>query len=124
MNFIMEYWPVLVSAFAAVLLAVIVVIRFCKSNRKEQIKKIREWLLYATTLAEKELGGGTGKLKLRFVYDMFAVKFPWMVQVISFDRFSGLVDEVLHDMNALLQTNSAVQLYVNGPVEVNENAEG
>lgn len=124
MNFIMEYWPVLVAAFAVVLLVVIVVIRFCKSNKKEQINKIREWLLYATTLAEKELGGGTGKLKLRFVYDMFAVKFPWMVQVISFERFSELVDEALHEMNALLQTNSAVQLYVNGPVEVNENAEG
>lgn len=124
MNFIYEYWPILVAAFAAILLVVIAVICFCKGNRKDQINKIREWLLYATTLAEKELGGGTGKLKLRYVYDMFAAKFPWMVPIISFDKFSELVDDVLHDMNTLLQTNSAVQLYVNGPVEVNENAEG
>jgi hypothetical protein len=86
---------------------------------------VREWLLYATTLAEKELGGGTGKLKLRYVYGLFVDKFTWVAKAISFDTFSGLVDDALIQMNKLLTSNTAVQLYVNGPVEVEDDtAEG
>lgn len=116
MDFIMENWYLVVIAVALVVAAVMAIITFFKSGSKKQIEKIKEWLLYATTLAEKELGGGTGKLKLRYVYDMFVVKFPWLVKVISFEFFSGLVDEVLEDMNNLLATNTAVNNYVNGSV--------
>lgn len=114
MNFIIENWYVIVIAIAFIVAAVMAIIAFCKSGSKEQINKIKEWLLYATTLAEKELGGGTGKLKLRYVYDMFVEKFPWLAKVISFDYFSNLVDEVLEDMNKLLETNTDVKNYVEG----------
>lgn len=124
MTFIIENWPFIVFIIVIAFISILAGIRFFKSSKESQIKKLREWLLYATTIAEKELGSGTGKLKLRYVYDMFATKFPWLVKIISFDRFSELVDDVLRDMNSLLQTNSAVQLYVNGPDETDENAEG
>lgn len=87
------------------------------SKARKDMKKIREWLVYATTIAEKELGGGTGQLKLRQVYDMFVSKFTWLAKIISFDKFSELVDEALGDMNKLLQTNTAVSAFVNGSVE-------
>lgn len=117
MEFISENWMFIILAIAAIAVGVVFAIRFSKSSKEEQIKKIREWLIYATTIAEKELGGGTGQLKLRRVYDMFVSKFTWLAKVISFDKFSELVDEALGDMNKLLQTNTAVSDYVNSSVE-------
>lgn len=117
MEFISENWAFIILAMVAIAVGVVFAIRFFKSSKEEQMKKIREWLVYATTIAEKELGGGTGQLKLRKVYDMFVNKFTWMAKIISFDKFSDLVDEALGDMDKLLQTNTAVRAFVNGSVE-------
>ena len=117
MEFISENLAFIVLIIAAIVVGVVFAIRFFKSSKEEQMKEIREWLIDATTIAEKELGGGTGQLKLRQVYDMFVSKFTWMAKVISFDKFSELVDEALCDMNKLLQTNTAVSAFVNGSVE-------
>lgn len=112
MKFIIDNWYIIIAAIAAIVVGVVMCVRFFKNSSEEQLKKVREWLLYATTLAEKELGGGTGKLKLRYVYDMFVTKFPWLADIISFERFSKLVDDALVDMNELLKTNTAVKEYV------------
>ena len=117
MDFFIENWFVIIAILAIVVGIIVSVIKFVKSGKASQIANLKEWLLYATTEAEKALGSGTGKLKLRTVYDMFLAKFPWLAKVISFDMFSGLVDEALEDMNDLLTNNAAVQLYVNGPDE-------
>jgi hypothetical protein len=125
MSFIVENWYIIVAAIAIVAVGVAAAVRFLKQPSDEQLDKVREWLLYATTLAEKELGGGTGKLKLRYVYGLFVDKFTWVAKVISFETFSELVDEALGQMNKLLTSNTAVQLYVNGPAEVEDDtAEG
>lgn len=112
MDFIVDNWYVIVLAIAAIIIGIFAINKFFRKNINEQIDKVKEWLLYATTLAEKELGSGTGKLKLRYVYDMFASKFPWLVKIVSFESFSKLVDEVLVEMNELLSSNSAVKKYV------------
>lgn len=117
MDFFIDNWFVIVAVVAIVAALVVAIVKFIKSGKASQIANLKEWLLYATTEAEKALGSGTGKLKLRTVYDMFLLKFPWLAKIISFDTFSGLVDEALEDMNDLLTNNSAVQLYVNGPSE-------
>lgn len=126
MKFIIEYWPLIVASLAVIAALIVSIVKVCKTDKKVLLANVKEWLLYATTLAEKELGSGTGKLKLRYVYDMFVVKFPWLAKVISFAYFSSLVDESLESMNDLLVTNNAVQLYVNGPSEESEdpNAKG
>lgn len=117
MEFIVDNWYIIVAFIVAIAGAVIAAVKFFKNPSTKQLEKIREWLLYATTLAEKELGGGTGQLKLRFVYDMFVEKFSWLAKVVSFEKFSELVDEALGDMNDMLTQNVAVQLFVNGPSE-------
>lgn len=117
MDFIIDNWLVIVVAIVLVVSAVIAIVRFFRTPTKAQLNKVREWLLIATARAEKELGSGTGKLKLRFVYDLFVGRFPWLAKVISFERFSDLVDEALEDLNGLLKTNSAVNTYVNGSAE-------
>lgn len=120
MDFLIDNWTLIVAGLAIVAGIIATVIKFIKSGKASQMKNLKEWLLYATTEAERALGSGTGKLKLRTVYDMFLLKFPWLAKIISFDTFSDLVDEALEDMNSLLNTNTAVQTYVNGPAESEE----
>ena len=79
-----------------------------------QLAKVKEWLLWAVTEAEKDLGGGTGKLKLRQVYDLFVTRFPWLAKLVSFELFSDMVDEALEQMREMLDTNEAVKAFVEG----------
>ena len=117
MKFIIEYWYIIVAFAAVVAGAAIAVVWFFGLPRGAQLKKVREWLLLAVTKAEKELGSGTGKLKLRTVYDAFLTKFPWLAPVVSFERFSELVDDALDEMKKMLEENQAVQSFVSGPTE-------
>lgn len=117
MKFITENWFVLV-AFAAVAAAGgYAVYAFVRMPSDKQTEKVREWLLYAVTKAEKELGGGTGQIKLRYVYDMFVARFTWLAQVISFDMFSMMVDDALEKMKGMLEGNKALRQLVNGKPE-------
>lgn len=114
MKFITENWFVLVALAAVAAAGGYAVYTFVKMPSDKQLKKIREWLLYAVTKAEKELGGGTGQIKLRYVYDMFVARFGWLAQVISFEMFSTMVDEALEKMKGMLASNKAMQELVNG----------
>ena len=89
---------------------------FMKMPKTSQITKVKEWLLYAVAIAEKELGSGTGKLKLRYVYDMFISKFPHLSKTVSFEGFSLLVDEALEQFREMLEQNKNVNKYINGEV--------
>lgn len=114
MRLITENWFLIVALAAVVGAGACAVYAFAKLPSEEQLAKVREWLVYAVTMAEKELGGGTGKIKLRYVYDMFVTKFPWIAKVISFEVFSNMVDDALEDMRQMLEDNKAVQELVNG----------
>jgi len=114
MKFITEYWFVIVAGIALASGAGYTVYAFFKMPSDKQLNKVREWLLYAVTVAEKELGAGTGKLKLRYVYDMFVSRFGWLAEVITFEMFSMMVDEALEKMKDMLDSNKAVQSLVAG----------
>lgn len=117
MDFFIENWFLLFAFVAMVVTFVLAIWSFFKKPTPEQMDNLREWLLGAVTEAEKELGGGTGQLKLRQVYDAFLVRFPWLAKVISFDTFAELVDEALEEMRAMLAKNTAVQAYVAGDLK-------
>ena len=112
MDFIINNWYFIFLALAVILVVVRAVRVFLNRPTDAQIKTIKEWLLWACTEAEKELGGGTGKLKLRYVYDAFLSKFPGLSAIISCDMLSGLVDEVLGDMREILSSNKQANAYV------------
>ena len=123
MEFLIENWYIILAAMALGALAVVAVVRFFRLPREKQMENVRQWLLGAVTAAEKELGGGTGKLKLRTVYDAFLTKFPWLAPVIPFEQFSGLVDAALVEMRKLLADNKAVQQMVTGEDSINGTTE-
>lgn len=110
MDFIIEYGFLILALVAVVIAAICLV--------KGNINAAKEWLVYATSMAEKQFGSGTGVLKLRFVYDMFLTKFPGLAKIISFDRFSKFVDDALETMKSNLENNKAIKEFVNGPEEV------
>lgn len=73
-------------------------------------QKVKNWLVYAVTLAESELGSGTGQLKLRSVYNMFVLRFPKLSMIITFERFSDLVDDALDIMREMLKNNKIADI--------------
>ena len=115
MGFLLDYWYVILGVAAVAIGGGIAVYRFVGIPTEKQLEKVREWLLYAVTVAEKELGAGTGKLKLRYVYD-------WFARIIDFETFADMVDEALEEMKQMLDANAAVAAYVavgnNDPEEV------
>lgn len=111
-DFLVNYWWVLIIAIAVIAVGGYAIYAFVKMPSTSQIAKVKEWLLYAVTKAEKELGSGTGQIKLRYVYDMFLSKFPFLVKVISFESFSTLVDEVLEKFESMLSDNNKLKSYV------------
>ena len=120
MEFIINYWYIIVALTAALVVAGVAIYRYFGLPSDAQLAKVREWLLWAVTEAEKELGGGTGKLKLRQVYDLFVTRFPWLARIVPFDLFSSMVDDALEDMREMLKTNQAVKAHVSGEGVSNE----
>ena len=114
MEWLIDNWTLLVVVLAAMICVAVYVKKFADKPTEAQIAAIKEWLLWACMVAEKELGGGTGKLKLRSVYDAFLTKFPWAARVISFEEFSVMVDSALIELRKLLETNEAIKGFVNG----------
>lgn len=117
MKWIIDNWSLLVVTVCACVAIVIYVKKFTGMPSEEQVAKIKEWLLWAVIQAEKDLGGGTGALKLRYVYDLFVTTFPDVAKIISFELFSKWVDEVLVQMKHLLETNFDIKYYVERPME-------
>lgn len=111
-----ENWYVYVAAIAVLAAGGYGVYRFVKTPSEEQLRKVKEWLLIAVLEAESALGSGTGQMKLRYVYDLFVTRFRWVAYLLTFDRFTELVDEALVEMRKALDTNTNINsmVYLDG----------
>lgn len=107
-EFINEYWFLIVAAIAFVSVVAIKAYKWFKKPNSEQIRQVKEWLLFAVAKAEENLGSGTGELKLRYVYDMFVAKFPAIAIFINFEDFSIMVEEALQKFEELIQINPSI----------------
>lgn len=85
---------------------------FFTSPSEKQKEALREWLKWAVTKAEKELGSGTGQIKLREVYNMALQQFPWLTKVVPFDIFCLYVDEALDWMRDQINKNKSIESFV------------
>ena len=110
---------VLYIAVAMILIggAILFIVNFCKAGQAQQMQMISEWLLLAVVQAEKELGGKTGEIKLRYVYDKFLQRFNKVANFITFEQFSEMVDVALDRMKLLLSSNAVIAHYVKGDEE-------
>lgn len=107
MDFILNYWQCILAALVLVLLAVGLVWWFVKLPKERKVAQVKQWLLSAVVEAEKALGAGTGPQKLKRVYDLFVERFPRLARMVSFETFSGWVDEALEAVKDLLEDIAA-----------------
>ncbi|WPK11828.1 hypothetical protein R6U77_18340 [Lysinibacillus louembei] len=114
LNFLIEYWTLLIFLFVGFLLVLLVIFKLPMSLQEKLYEKIVEWLVYACIEAEKALGQGTGQVKLRYVYNLFIQRFPYLRYFISFETFTSLVAEALITVTKLLENNEDVMFYVYG----------
>ena len=85
--------------FIAVLAVVLIAAVILAAN----ISSFRNWLVYAVTEAETKFGGKTGKLKLRYVYDLAVEAFPVLAKILPFSFFSWAVDAALLIMRGMIE---------------------
>lgn len=120
MNLLIENWYIIAGILALVVVVGVLIYNFAKKPSSEQLNKVREWLVFACIEAEKQFSSGTGELKLRFVYDAFVIRFPWLAKVVSFEAFSNLVDDALVKVRQLLETNVEIAVIVDETQTKNE----
>ena len=109
MHYILENWFMLIAAAAVLILCADILVDFHRKPRPEQIEAVKQWLVGACFDAEVALGGGTGELKLRMVYDTFVTRFPWVAKLVSFDTFHEWVKEALKRLPEMLALVEAKQ---------------
>ena len=112
MTLLMEYWWLAIAILAIIIIAFMFLITYIKLPNSKKAKKVKEWLLFAVVQAEKELGSGTGQLKLRYVYNLALSKFPIFIKLIPFELFSNFVDEALQQLENLIEDSEGVKKYI------------
>lgn len=90
---------IILAVVLIVLLICIIALRF---------KSFKNWLVYAVAEAEKALGGGTGKLKIRYAYDLAIKQFPVIAKIIPWNLFSWLIDSALVIMRDMISENKHI----------------
>lgn len=109
LEWLFENWYMIIAAIAVLVGLGFATYRFIKLPKGEKLKKIKQVILLWVILAEKEYGAGTGKIKLRWVYDKFTAKYKFISFFISFERFSQWVDIALEEMREWLDKNNAIK---------------
>ena len=112
----MDIQTILILIIIGMVIA-ISVYKFMKLSKEQQIENIKQWLVFACLEAEKMLGGKTGQVKLRYVYDLFVSKYKFISCLIPFDTFSKWVDDSLIDMRNMISTNEAIRKIVEGGIK-------
>lgn len=72
------------------------------------INGFKNWLVWAVTEAEAMFGSKTGKLKLRYAYDLAIKHFPMLAKFIPFALFSKFVDSALTIMRDMIENNKNI----------------
>lgn len=111
---LIENIDVIIGIVCLLSIGIFSIYKFIQLGKEQQLDKIQEWLLFAVTQAEKELGNNTGQLKLRMVYGQFIDKFRILAMLITFEEFSDMVDNALDIMRNMLSSNEAVKQLVEG----------
>ena len=83
------------------------------------VNGFKNWLVWAVSEAEAMFGSNTGKLKLRYAYDLAIKQFPIVAKLIPFSMFSSMVDKALKIMREMIENNTSIAEAI-GKVNANE----
>lgn len=104
-EWLISNWQLIIVLIAVATVIVVGVKKFLELPTEKQIAKVKECLLAWVIEAERELGGGTGQVKLSTVYGLFVTSFPILKNFVSLETFSKWVDEALVEMRKMLEEN-------------------
>ena len=85
------------------------------------VNGFKNWLVWAVTEAESVFGSNTGKLKLRYAYELAIERFPTIAKLIPFSLFSKLVDEALDVMRDMIANNETIYEVISGKINESES---
>ena len=72
------------------------------------VNGFKNWLVWAVSEAEAVFGSKTGKLKLRYAYELAVERFPMIAKFIPFTLFGKLVDGALDIMRDMIENNKNI----------------
>ena len=72
------------------------------------VNGFKNWLVWAVSEAESIFGSNTGKLKLRYAYELAIARFPILAKFIPFALFSKMVDDALDIMRDMIENNKNI----------------
>lgn len=72
------------------------------------INGFKNWLVWAVSEAESVFGSKTGKLKLRYAYELAIERFPILAKLIPFSLFGKFVDSALIIMRDMIENNKNI----------------
>ena len=72
------------------------------------INGFKNWLVWAVSEAENMFGSNTGKLKLRYAYELAIQRFPVLAKIIPFGVFSTMIDGALDVMRKMIEDNDDI----------------
>lgn len=81
------------------------------------INGFKNWLVWAVSEAESMFGSKTGKLKLRYAYELAIERFPVAAKFIPFSVFSKMVDGALAIMRDMIENNKNIAEAINDEIK-------
>ena len=72
------------------------------------VNGFKNWLVWAVSEAESMFGSKTGKLKLRYAYELAVKCYPMLAKFIPFSMFSKMVDTALDVMRDMIENNKDI----------------
>jgi hypothetical protein len=91
------------------------------------VNGFKNWLVWAVSEAEAVFGSNTGKLKLRYAYELAIKRFPIVAKFIPFKLFGKFVDSALDIMRNMIENNkdiaNAIKDEISGCDEITEVVE-
>lgn len=114
MDFITNNLLVILVVLAVVVAAIFIIYTFLRMPSEKQKAKVKEWLVWACVEAEKALQSGTGKLKLREVWNMFVSvpAFSFVAKIITFELFEKWVSDALITAKNMIVNNPNLAVYI------------
>ena len=120
-NFICESWSTILVVAAIITAIVVFVVKFLRLSPEQQKERIKTSLLAIVTEMEKQYGPKTGIIKRSQAYNQLVELFPVLTIFLSQATFDKLLDEALAVLNASLESNKEVAVYVGENKDVSAN---
>lgn len=103
----------LIANIDSVITVILFILLMIYMIKKGAIKQVNEMLFYLVVEAEREFGGGTGKLKYAAVTTWLYERLPTIVKILFTDKqIDKLIEDAVNDMKEYLKNNKDANILI------------